>query len=384
MKFKATIITTLLALVLFFNCKKNDIAHYATHHTYDITDDRDALRPPEGYGTGRRPTNNATTQVQHTDPSTLKQESTLSCPAVTGLTQTNFSTNTVTLSWNDVGSSKYGVYKETFSGSNVWDLMGTTTTTSFIMTGLAALGSYQVGVGSYNHNSPCPISNTILASTGKDSIDVGQPNVVFLQFNPDTVTGTSWNLGNTPIISYGSNLDDTSRAWILNWVRNYYQGHGRIEFTLNKSVYLASDPSYRQEIIFTTNDTFYCGTSAPCAGGVSVVGSFHTNTPNWVFTRALNYNNRNIGQAGGHELGHALNIRYHAIDACGQTYAPSQTLCADGIYRSKIMGTGYSDYQHLFQRSIYTSLPLAIPILSTFNCPTNHPDEDATIEAFLR
>jgi len=203
---------------------------------------------------------------------------------------------------------------------------------------------------------------------------------MFVQYNADTVRGTSWNVSGVDIVCPGSGLTPDEQLTSFNIAKNMYAGHTKLLWTMDKSVYDAADQNFRQKTICTTDSRFYCGSDVPCAGGVSYVGSFNTNTPDFVFTAALNYNVRNIGDAIGHEKGHSLGL-YHAIDSCTQSYAPAATLCSDGIFRTKIMGADYSDKEHYFQTYI-RCLNFGVPCMSKLNC--GQVEEDQIIESHVR
>jgi thrombospondin type 3 repeat protein len=134
--------------------------------------------------------------------------------------------------------------------------------------------------------------------------------VMVLVFDGDTVTNTSWNTSG-PIYATPSNLSDDQKLSILNRFREAYAAFN-VTFTTDKNVYLATRSDKRQKIIFTENDTWYCQTS-PCTGGVSIIGSFGSDNPSFVFTTALAYSAFLIGEAGIHEGGHTVGLRHQSV-----------------------------------------------------------------------
>jgi thrombospondin type 3 repeat protein len=165
----------------------------------------------------------------------------------------------------------------------------------------------------------CPNTyNPDQSDLDKDGIgDVCDPTpylaapVMLLVFDGDTVTNTDWNASFGPIYATPSNLTDDQKLSILNRFRNAYAAFN-VTFTTDKNVYLATRSDKRQKIIFTENDTWYCQTSS-CTGGVSIIGSFGTGNPSFVFTTALGYSTFLIGEAGIHEGGHTVGLRHQSV-----------------------------------------------------------------------
>jgi hypothetical protein len=134
--------------------------------------------------------------------------------------------------------------------------------------------------------------------------------VMLLVFDGDTVSNTVWNASG-PIYATPSNLTEDQKLSIINRFKQAYTAFN-VTFTTDKNVYLATRSDRRQKIIFTENDAWYCQTSS-CTGGVSVIGSFGSDNPSFVFTAALGYSTFLIGEAGIHEGGHTVGLRHQSV-----------------------------------------------------------------------
>lgn len=342
-------------------------------------DDKDVLRPPEGYGNPKfaRP-------AYYLDSLKLQlvSDRPAQCSQVIGLNSLGVTSSTVPLYWTATGAKKYAIYKNSINASGGVQV-GQSNTNSFTVTGLTAGDSSYYSVAMFGQgNKICDRSDPILVITLKVAPPPPPPppppgsnaNVIFLQFDSCTITGTAWGT----VVSPGSGLTDVERQGVFDYCVNAYRYHPKVTFTMKQSDYDAADPSYRQMTIFTTDSRFYCGSTTPCAGGVSYIGSFHTNTPNFVFTAALNYSVRNNGLAAPHEMGHGLGL-YHNVDSCTQNYGLSR-ICSDGIWRAPWMGGSYTDYQHYF----YPEIGATWTTTGISKSTCQKPDENATIENYLK
>lgn len=140
----------------------------------------------------------------------------------------------------------------------------------------------------------------------------GADQVIFLDFDGYTVTGTSWNVGGVPIVCTPANLSLDQQLSIYQAVVDHYAPFN-VTVTTDEAVYNAGNPSARIRCIITESWEWYCGAS-PCAGGVSYVGSFfQTGSVNFVFSSALHYNIHVISIATCHEVGHSIGLYHHPI-----------------------------------------------------------------------
>lgn len=160
-------------------------------------------------------------------------------------------------------------------------------------------------------------------------------SVILLDFDGGTVSNTSWNY-NGDIVYEPANLTPDEQQGILDSMRNDYSPFD-LYVTTKESEYNNANQYKRMRVIFTTSNEWYGST----AGGVSYTGSFTwgDNTPCWVFTDLLNYNQKSLQEAGSHEAGHTLTLRHQAVwsDTC--TLVSAYNFGGGGW--APIMGVGY-------------------------------------------
>ena len=162
--------------------------------------------------------------------------------------------------------------------------------------------------------------------------------VIFLDFDGQTVSGTSWNY-NGPIYCGASGLNSTQITEVFNRVAEDYRPFN-VNITTDSTKYLAAPANKRMRVILTVTSDWYGS-----AGGVSFIGSFTwgDNTPCFVFTALLNYNTKNISEAAAHEAGHTLGLYHQAkYDANCVKISEYNTGTGTGeIGWAPIMGVGY-------------------------------------------
>lgn len=162
--------------------------------------------------------------------------------------------------------------------------------------------------------------------------------VVFLDFDGQTVDGTSWN-SNGPIFCAPSGLDNIKITSIFNRVSEDYRPFN-INITTDSTKFLAAPINKRMRVIITTSSSWYGN-----AGGVAFLGSFTwgDDTPCFVFSALLANNEKYIAEAAAHEAGHTLGL-YHqsAYDAnCVKTSEYNGGIGTGEIAWAPIMGVGY-------------------------------------------
>jgi hypothetical protein len=162
--------------------------------------------------------------------------------------------------------------------------------------------------------------------------------VVFLDFDGQTVNGTTWN-SEGPLNLVESGLTTAKITEIFNRVSEDFRPFN-LNITTDSSRYWSAPANQRIRVILTKSYEWYGS-----AGGVSFVSSFSwgDNTPAFVFTSLLGYNAKNIAEAASHEAGHTLGLKHQASydGNCVKTaeYNPGN---GDGeIGWAPIMGVGY-------------------------------------------
>lgn len=162
--------------------------------------------------------------------------------------------------------------------------------------------------------------------------------VIFLDFDGQTVTGTSWNYSG-PIYCGASGLDSTKITTIFNRVAEDYRPFN-VNVTTDSTKYFAAPANRRMRLILTVSYEWYGS-----AGGVAFVGSYiwGDNTPCFVFTSLLGYSVKNISEAAAHEVGHTLGL-YHQSSYDSNCVKTSDYHYGQGsgeIGWAPIMGVGY-------------------------------------------
>jgi metallopeptidase family M12-like protein len=161
---------------------------------------------------------------------------------------------------------------------------------------------------------------------------------IYLDLDGHEVEGTSWNTNGT-IHCGPSNLTSSQVTEIFNRIAEDYRPFN-VNITTDSSKYWAAPVNKRMRVVFTVTSSWY-----GAAGGVSYVGSFAwgDNTPAFVFTALLNYNTKNIAEAGAHEIGHTLGLRHQSSydPNCNKTAEYNPGNGTGEIGWAPIMGVGY-------------------------------------------
>lgn len=131
--------------------------------------------------------------------------------------------------------------------------------------------------------------------------------VILLDFDGQLVSGTSWNYaGNINCVP--ANLTATAMSSIMDRIINDYAPFN-VVVTTDESVYNAANATRRMRVIITETWEWFGQ-----AGGTSFLNSFTwgNNTPCFVFSSLLNYNEKKIAEASSHEAGHTFGLRHQA------------------------------------------------------------------------
>lgn len=182
------------------------------------------------------------------------------------------------------------------------------------------------------------ISITAGAQTPRLNSNPGASAVIFLDFDGQLVTGTSWNWSGA-INAQSAGLSSDTITEIFNRVAEDYRIFN-LNITTDSSVYEAAPGTKRSRIIITTTYQWY-----GAAGGVAFVGSFTwgDETPAWVFSGLLGNKIKNIAEAISHEAGHTLGLQHQSnYDInCVKTAEYNPGRGSGEISWAPIMGVGY-------------------------------------------
>lgn len=179
--------------------------------------------------------------------------------------------------------------------------------------------------------SQIPILNSYPGITSK---------VIYLDFDGQVVSGTSWNGGNT-INALPSTVSAANMRLIWQRISEDYRPF-EVNVTTDSMRFNNAPSNKRIRVIFTPTSAWYGS-----AGGVAFLNSFtwggYPGTPCWIFEDQLGYNSKNMGEAGSHEAGHSFSLNHQSTynASCVKTeYNPG---VGNGVTSwAPIMGVGYS------------------------------------------
>lgn len=165
---------------------------------------------------------------------------------------------------------------------------------------------------------------------------------IYLDFDGQTVSGSSWNGGAT-FYCMPAQVTDDQITEIFNRVSEDYRPFN-INITTDSTVFLAAPLTQRIRIIITPTSAWYQG-----VGGVSFTGSFiwGDDTPGFVFSDRLGNNTKMIAECCTHESGHTVGLSHQA------KYSGTCTLVStynDGV------GLGETSWAPVMGNSYYRNL----------------------------
>jgi hypothetical protein len=130
---------------------------------------------------------------------------------------------------------------------------------------------------------------------------------ILLTFNGYRVANTSWNT-NGDIFCATANLNSDEITKIITRVKEDFAPFN-VAVTTDEMTYHLTNPQKRMRVVVTESWEWY-----GFAGGVAFYDSFTwgNNTPCFVFSTLLSYNDKYIAEAISHEVGHTLGLKHQA------------------------------------------------------------------------
>jgi hypothetical protein len=180
-----------------------------------------------------------------------------------------------------------------------------------------------------------------------DTTVVNPPNiikswVVLLDFDGCNVNTPYWNQG-IPFYATPSGMSSVEINNIVIEVKKDY-AQFPVTITTDTLIYFAANPYKRQRIVITAYNEWYGG-----SGGVAYIGgidwgggqNYFGEVPAFVFSKALSYSQKNVGEASSHEAGHAIGL-YHQIQCSSTgTFLTEYSNGGSASLTAPIMGVSY-------------------------------------------
>ncbi len=133
-------------------------------------------------------------------------------------------------------------------------------------------------------------------------------NCIYLDFDGETVTGTTWNTafnGGAPIVVTPEGYDHAAIIRIANIVAEDFRGFD-VTVTTDRAVYDSYAPGTRNMNIITPDQGWITDDIGFAIGGVAYLGSFVSEEPSWTFNSGVSA----AAMTVSHEVGHTLNLEH--------------------------------------------------------------------------
>jgi hypothetical protein len=205
----------------------------------------------------------------------------------------------------------------------------------------------------------------------------GAPNVIYLNFAGETVSGTAWNdslaRSSIPALPFSTDSDHTtfSDAEQLAIQRIWQRmAEDFAPFNVNVTTARPSTFTTRTAMALITRNTDANGAANPAstAGGVAYVNVFARSDfakyrPAWVYHNNLSNNESLIAEAASHEVGHNLGLSHDGTST--QEYYGGHGSTSDPLSWGPIMGAGYNRNVSQWSKGEYLN--------------ANNPEDDLSI-----
>lgn len=199
------------------------------------------------------------------------------------------------------------------------------------------------------------LRSTQLTSGGLDSRKLqslpGSSNVVYLDFDGQTVTWNEWTIpynSGKPIVCQPANKTSDEEYTVWKVIAEDYRPFN-VNITTDSTVFLAAQAGKRQRLIITST---YNGVFNTCGSttGVSLSGSFQyiSDAPSFIFTTGVSTIEK-LGEVGSHEIGHTMYLSHDG------TKTPYTTYYTGYNYWAPIMGNGFSKQVTQWSKGEYTN-----------------------------
>lgn len=160
-----------------------------------------------------------------------------------------------------------------------------------------------VGVEKVGANNATPETSELVMAPILNSLP-GATAVVYLDFDGEVVSGTSW-AGGATINAKPEGYSENEMRKIWEYVAEDFSPF-QVNVTTDRAVYNKAPKNKRMMTIFTTTTT-----AAPGSGGVAFLNSFSSNRddPCWVFNGRPG-SIKAAGETASHEVGHTVGLRH--------------------------------------------------------------------------
>lgn len=197
-------------------------------------------------------------------------------------------------------------------------------------------------------------------------------NVLYLDFDGETVTSTRWNTvftGGTSIVAAPADLSESLMTGAWNHIASDYAVWD-VNVTTDRAAYDAADPDKRMMCIYTPTEEWY----GDDAGGVAWLNSFGVEGDKvcWAFTSSFG-SGKGLGEVGSHEFGHTLGLRHDGHTGDGEYYRGHGS---GDVGWASIMGVGYYRNVTQFSRGEYDGARQG-------ESDPNTQDDLVTIDSFI-